>query len=110
MDAPAIRRQLKIKVGIVKRLSKDHALYKNEVGEQERKLDKLTAGGAEEWDVKNATKMLEESTKMVKDSEVRLRKAVGELRDLVISVKQKAEMNGDEELVKAEGALGEAEQ
>ena len=39
---------------IVERLGKEDILYKNEVEEQKRKLDKLTAEGAEDWDIKNA--------------------------------------------------------
>jgi len=109
MDAPAIRRQLKIKLGAMKRLSKEHGLYKKEVEEQKKKLDRLKAEKAEEWDIKNAGKMLEESSKMVTDSETRRDKAAGELRDVVASAKQKAEMNGDDELIKAEEALKELE-
>ncbi|KAF8347021.1 tubulin binding cofactor A [Amanita rubescens] len=109
MDAPAIRRQLKIKVGAMKRLNKENGLYKKEVEELKKKQDKLTAEKAEEWDIKNAGKMLEESSKLVTDSGTRRDKAAGELRDLVALAKQKAEMNGDDELVKAEEALKEVE-
>ncbi|KAF8727769.1 hypothetical protein AX14_007045 [Amanita brunnescens Koide BX004] len=107
MDDSAIRRQLKIKVGAVKRLSKEHKLYKKEAEELKGKLDKLKVESAEEWDIKNTTKLVEESSKMITDTGTRLGKVVEELRDLVASAKQKAEMNGDEELVKAEDALEE---
>jgi len=40
-DIAAIRRQLKIKTGVVSRLSKETKVYREETGELERKLNKL---------------------------------------------------------------------
>jgi tubulin-specific chaperone A len=82
-------------------LSKEYSLYLREADEQQRKLDRLIAEHAEDWDIKNAvsrgslivlawaqvvtkTKMMEESNKMIVDSEIRLANAIGELRDLVV--------------------------
>jgi tubulin-specific chaperone A len=110
MDVPAIRRQLKIKAGVVKRLCKEHRLYKAEIGEKQAKLDKLIQDKAEDWDVKNARKILEESNKMVKDSGSRLGKAVQELKDLVATIKDNVELKGDEELKNAEQILREVEE
>ena len=39
---------------LVNRLDKEHALYKREAGDQQKKLDKFIADGAEDWDVGNA--------------------------------------------------------
>ncbi|KAH7886188.1 tubulin binding cofactor A [Phlebopus sp. FC_14] len=104
----AVHRQLKIKVSSAKRLLKEYVLYGKEAEEQKRKLDKLIAENAEEWDIKNARRILEESQRMIKDSDVRLGNAVQELRALVVSVKNKPEFAEDEELIKAEEALEEA--
>jgi tubulin-specific chaperone A len=79
-------------------------MYTQEAEDQKRKLDKFIANNAEDWDIKNAVrilvryvslsayvrcqhlqrKMLEESHKMIKDSSDRLGNAVGDLRDIVV--------------------------
>ncbi|KAF5385264.1 hypothetical protein D9615_001151 [Tricholomella constricta] len=107
-DLPAARRQLKIKSGVVKRLAKEHALYKKEADEQQRKLDKFIAAGAEGWDINNGTRMMEEATRMIADSVNRLGKAAGELRDLIAAGKKDPQLAQDEELLKAEQILEEA--
>ncbi|OAX36751.1 hypothetical protein K503DRAFT_801785 [Rhizopogon vinicolor AM-OR11-026] len=88
-DKPAIHRQLNIKSGVAKRLLKEHILYAKEAEEQQRKVDKLIADNAEEWDTKSALyadqrRILEESHRMIKDSDNRLGKAVQDLRELVV--------------------------
>ncbi|KAA1471377.1 tubulin binding cofactor A [Dentipellis sp. KUC8613] len=108
MDTPALRRQLQIKAGVAKRIAKEQKIYRDEVEELRRKTDKLAAEGAEEWDIKNGNRMTEESEKMVKDANVRLGKAVGELRDLVNAAKKDPALAEDEALLKAEEALEEA--
>ncbi|KAG6879452.1 hypothetical protein C0992_002583 [Termitomyces sp. T32_za158] len=102
------RRQLKIKSGVVKRLFKEHALYTKEAEEQQKKLDKFVAEGAEDWDIKNGTRMMEEANKMIVDSANRLGKAAGELRDLINEGKKNPALADDEELLKAEEILEEA--
>ena len=39
---------------VVHRLDKEHTLYKREAEDQQKKLDKFLAEGAEDWDVGNA--------------------------------------------------------
>lgn len=81
-DIPTARRQLKIKSGVVKRyanillwlkttllillvirLSKEHALYRKEAEQQQRKLDKFIADGAEGWDINNGVRELHQCPK-----------------------------------------------
>ncbi|KAG6846070.1 hypothetical protein H0H87_006434 [Tephrocybe sp. NHM501043] len=104
----AARRQLKIKSGVVKRLSKEQTLYRKEAEQQQRKLDQFIAAGAEGWDINNGTRMMEEANKMIVDSANRLGKAAGELRDLIIEGKKNPDLVNDEELLKAEEILEEA--
>ncbi|KAH7107116.1 tubulin binding cofactor A [Auriculariales sp. MPI-PUGE-AT-0066] len=103
-----LKRQLKIKTGIVQRYLKELALYKNETEDMQRKVDKLLADGVEGWDLKNARNMLEESKKMVPDTQGRLEKAVAELRDVTIQAKLDTGMHESEEYLKADEALEEA--
>ncbi|KAG1850578.1 tubulin binding cofactor A-domain-containing protein [Suillus subalutaceus] len=129
-NKPAVLRQLNIKSGISKRVLKEHILYAKEAEEQQRKLDKLIANNAEEWDVKSARRILEESHRMIKDSDNRLGKAVQDLRELVVRIsvvfylcfapppdvrvfwklraKSQPEFAEDVELLHAEEALEEA--
>lgn len=107
-DVPALRKQLKIKSGVVKRLFKEHALYKKEANQQQAKLDKFIAEGAEGWDINNGTRMMEEANKMITDSANRLGKATGELQDLIGSAKEEPELAESEELFSAQKILEEA--
>ncbi|KAF9225366.1 tubulin binding cofactor A [Gyrodon lividus] len=104
----AIHRQLKIKVGATKRLLKEYSMYSKEAEEQQRKLDKMIAKNAEEWDIKNAGRILDESQRMIKDSNDRLGKAVEKLQTFVYSVKTKPEFSEDTQLTEAEKELEEA--
>jgi len=107
-DTTAIRRQLKIKSGSVKRLLKEHNLYRKETEEQQRRVDKYIADGADEYDIRNQQKLLVEAQKMIPDSQKRLGSAVVELRELVVGAKSEREFAQDEELMKAEEVLEEA--
>ncbi|KAF8528312.1 tubulin binding cofactor A-domain-containing protein [Gautieria morchelliformis] len=103
---PAVRRQLKIKSGSVKRILKEYNMYKKEAEDQQRRVDKYTADAADEWDIKNQQKLLVESQKMIPETQKRLGTAVSELRELVISARPT--LSTDEDLMKAEEALEEA--
>ncbi|KAF9015754.1 tubulin binding cofactor A [Cyathus striatus] len=107
-DISSVKRQLKIKSGVVKRLLKEHRLYQEEADGLKQKGDKLAANGADEWDIKNAWKMHDESNRMVTDVATRLGKATGELRDLVVSAKKVQELAQVEEFLRAEEILEEA--
>jgi len=52
----ALRKQLKIRAGVVKRLAKEQTLYTQENQDQKVKLDKLVADSADEWDIKNGVR------------------------------------------------------
>jgi len=108
-DIPAIQRQLKIKTGVVQRLSKETKVYRKETTQIEAKVVKLVEDGAEEWDIKNATKMAQESHKMILDATTRLGKAVEDLQALITSAKEESGLAAeDEALLKAEQTLKEA--
>jgi len=104
-----IRRQLRIKSGVVHRLTKENGLYRKEADQLDAKKNKFIADGAEHWDISNATNMSEESRKMIQDTSTRLEKAAEELGTLITSVKTKLAVD-DEELIKAEEILKKAEE
>ncbi|KAF5332566.1 hypothetical protein D9611_005076 [Ephemerocybe angulata] len=108
MDTPAIKRQLKIKTGALQRLLKENGLYAKEIGDLEIRREKFIADNREEWDIKNVGKLIEESKKMVQDTQTRMSKAALDLRDLVNAAKKQEALAEDEDLLKAEEVLGNA--
>lgn len=103
-NAAALRKQLKIKTGVVKRLAKEKKMYAQENQDLKLKLDKLVANNADEdeWDIKNGKKLLEESERMIADTNKRLGTAVQELRDLIIQSKVDPALAEAQELLNAE--------
>jgi len=65
-------------------------------------LDKFVATNADEWDIKNGKRMLEESERMITDNNQRLGAAVDELRDLIIQSKADPALSEAQELLTAE--------
>ncbi|KAH9486343.1 Tubulin-specific chaperone A [Psilocybe cubensis] len=107
-DTAALQRQLRIKTGVVQRLQKESKVYIEETSQLEARLAKLTAENADEWDLKNAGKMVDESKKMILDASTRLGKAVEDLQGLVTSTKEESALPADDEaLVKAEEVIKE---
>ncbi|KAF8963870.1 tubulin binding cofactor A [Flammula alnicola] len=108
-DTAAVQRQLRIKSGMVQRLAKETKLYHKETVLLAVKKAKFIEDEAEEWDIKNATKLVEESEKMVIDTKSRLDKAVEDLKALIKSAKEESGLPAeDAELLKAEKAVEEA--
>ncbi|KAF4611402.1 hypothetical protein D9613_004173 [Agrocybe pediades] len=108
-DIATAKKQLKIKASATQRLAKEAKVYRQETTDLETRLAKLTADGAEEWDIKNATKMVEESKKMIVDVDTRLGKAVDELKSLVSSAKTEVGLSAEDvDLLKAEEVLKDA--
>ncbi|KAG8761516.1 hypothetical protein FRC14_002703 [Serendipita sp. 396] len=109
-DAEKAKRQLKIKTGVVNRLWKEHTLYKKETEDNQVKLDQMKADPeADEWKIGNQGKLIQESEKMVLDTQKRLTSAVAELRELVAHTKtHTVDFQDSEELHNAEAALYES--
>ncbi|KAF9055935.1 hypothetical protein BJ165DRAFT_1429638 [Panaeolus papilionaceus] len=103
----ALRKQLKIKTGVVTRLGKEVAMYRKEVGQLEDKRVQLIKDGhpEDEWDVKNTVRMKQESEKMIFDTTTRLDGAVEDLKGLIEQGKKETELAEDEDLKKAEQAI-----
>ncbi|PWN24164.1 TBCA-domain-containing protein [Microstroma glucosiphilum] len=100
-DEVAIKRQLNIKTGVVKRLTKETGMYVKEAQEQQTKLDKATAEGQDEWDVKNQQRILQDCAQMIPDSQRRLEAAVEDLEIYLEGL--------DSDLVESEEAKGAQE-
>ncbi|KAL5257758.1 hypothetical protein ACHWQZ_G012623 [Mnemiopsis leidyi] len=79
MAAVDNKRQLKIKTGVVKRLSKELVMYEKEVTDGEAKLVQMKESGQDAYDIKKYTEVVAESRAMVPDCRNRLKKAVQDL-------------------------------
>ncbi|KAL7752410.1 hypothetical protein RI367_001944 [Sorochytrium milnesiophthora] len=75
-------RDIKIKTGVVKRLAKEISMYKREAEEQEGRIDKLKAKGADDADIRKQKEVLQETLVMIPDCQTRFARAYSELKEL----------------------------
>ncbi|XP_063673714.1 tubulin-specific chaperone A-like [Bolinopsis microptera] len=94
MAAADNKRQLKIRTGVVKRLSKELVMYEQEVTDGEAKLVEMKEANKDEYDIRKYTEVVAESKAMVPDCRNRLRKAV---QDLDILLEDNTSMSGEAE-------------
>ena len=78
-------KQLRIKVSVCKRCSKDLIYYGKEVEKQKAKIEKMKTDGRDEHDVKKQVQVLEESEEMIPLSRDQLRKAKADLKKFMES-------------------------
>lgn len=58
---------IKIKTGVVKRITKEKVVYEREVEEQKEKVEKLKVAGKDEYDIKKQEEVLGECLMMIPD-------------------------------------------
>jgi len=106
-DSKTLRNQLRIKAGVVTRLAKENGLYVKEAEDNQRKLDLILERGpeAEDYEIKNAKRLVDESNRMIIDVRTRLEKAADDLRDLVASTQGEEGVGESEEWANADKAL-----
>ncbi|KAK6179685.1 hypothetical protein SNE40_011990 [Patella caerulea] len=78
-------RQIKIKTGVVKRIAKEKIMYEKEAVQIEEKIEKMKIDGKDEHDIRKQTEVLQESKAMVPDTLKRLRNAVEDLGQVLVS-------------------------
>ncbi|XP_002731209.1 tubulin-specific chaperone A-like [Saccoglossus kowalevskii] len=98
-------RQIKIKTGVVKRLTKEKAMYEKESIEQAAKVQKMEDEKKDEYDIRKQKEVLQESKQMIPDCEKRLRKAHSELTTMLENEK---DLEETEEYKAAQTVLQEA--
>ena len=84
------KKQLNIKSNVIKRLRKEMKVYQDELNEAKVNRDKLNELSEENdqnlnWKKKNADNILQESLKMVPDTENRLKSAEDDLSNMIVS-------------------------
>ncbi|GCC20471.1 tubulin-specific chaperone A [Chiloscyllium punctatum] len=96
-------RQIKIKIGVVKRLAKEKLMYEKEVKQQEEKVEKMKVDGNDQYMVKKQMEVLQESRMMIPDCQRRLETAHSDLAQLLESEK---ELEDTEEYKEAQATIG----
>jgi tubulin-specific chaperone A len=81
-----VLRDLKIKLGVCKRLTKEVAYYKKEAEENQNIVSQLTLAGADEWKLKQPNMCVEESYAMIPESETRLQFGIDDLYSYLIKI------------------------
>lgn len=98
-------RQLTIKTGVVKRLSKEKTVYEKEVVTQRSRIEKLKADGADDHVLRKQEEVLQESMMMVPDCQRRLAKAFEELSEML---KNEEELKESDQYIAAAAVLEDA--
>ncbi|XP_058809080.1 tubulin-specific chaperone A [Phymastichus coffea] len=99
-------RTLKIKTGVVKRLTKEKVTYEKEVTLQQERVDKLKEQDKDKHVIKKQEEVLQESLMMIPDCQRRLVKAFEELKNIIDSEQDLIE---SEEYAEAKKVLEAAE-
>ncbi|KAJ8961956.1 hypothetical protein NQ314_005858 [Rhamnusium bicolor] len=82
MADPRIR-TIKIKTGVVKRLTKEKTVYEREVEQQKLRIEKLKAQKKDEYDIRKQEEVLTEGLMMVPDCQRRLLTAYDDLKNII---------------------------
>lgn len=67
MSDPRLR-QIKIKTGVLKRITKEKIVYKKEIDQQKARIEKLRGEGKDEHVMRKEEEILQEAQMMVPDS------------------------------------------
>ncbi|KAG7530581.1 hypothetical protein FFLO_04944 [Filobasidium floriforme] len=102
-----ITRQLTIKTGSLKRLAKEVDLYKKEYAEQSHVVERLSSANGDEWELKNARKVLKDCEQMLAPSQERVKEAFDDLSALVEDTAEEEEIVSTAEYGKAKELLGQ---
>lgn len=98
-------RTLKIKTGVVKRLTKEKTVYEREAEQQKLRVEKFKEQGKDEYDIKKQEEVLTESLMMVPDCQRRLVVAYDDLKNIL---ETEQDLQGTEEYSAAQKVLDEA--
>lgn len=97
-------RNIKIKTGVLKRVTKEKTMYEKEAEDQEKKVEKMKQDGKDEHDIRKQIEVLEESRMMIPDCKRRIRAAYADLQS---HVTQAQDLNEAEECQTAAALLEE---
>ncbi|XP_052792806.1 tubulin-specific chaperone A-like [Mya arenaria] len=94
-------KQIKIKTGVVKRLTKEKGYYEQEAQKEEERYNKMKGDGKDEYELRKQNEVIGESKAMIPDTKNRLIKARDDLRNVLESSESLAEDAAYKEASKA---------
>nr|XP_034326633.1 tubulin-specific chaperone A [Crassostrea gigas] len=104
MADPRVK-QIKIKTGVVKRLTKEKVSYEKEAVKIEEKVEQMKADKKDEYEIKKMIEVLQESKMMIPDTLKRLNNAYADLDTLLT---KEEDLSETEEYKAGKTALEEA--
>ena len=99
-----LKRQLKIKTGVLKRTMKEYAMYHKEQEQQEAKIAKMKTEEKCEYDIRKQEEVLSETEMMIPDTRGRLERGIADLEEL-LEDEETVEMGDVEEVVAARDVI-----
>ena len=103
------KRKLKIKSGVVKRITREYASYEEEVKKEKERMNKFKETGSDDFSMRRQEQVVEETIKMIPDTRRRLRAAYDDLKDYMKQVDTIPEVTESEDWREAVENLARAE-
>ena len=103
------KRQIKIKSGMVKRITREYESYEQEIKKDKERINKLREAEADEHDLRKQEEVLQESISMLPNTKRRLQEAHEELKNLMKELDSIEELTSSEEWQEATEILTRAE-
>ena len=103
------KRKLKIKSGVVKRITREYASYEEEVKRDKELMDRFKETGSDDSSMRRQEQVLEETSKMIPDARRRLRAAYDDLKDYMKQIDTIQEVTESEDWREALENLARAE-
>mmetsp|Transcript_4885 Transcript_4885/g.6707 ORF Transcript_4885/g.6707 Transcript_4885/m.6707 type:complete len:124 (+) Transcript_4885:35-406(+) len=108
MSETPLQRQLRIKLGVCKRLQREMRAYEEEVKVNEARVQKMRDDGKDPYDIKKQEEVLGESYMMIPDTRKRLEESYEDLSALLEGSQHDPEIQDTENLQEAQKLLSEA--
>jgi tubulin-specific chaperone A len=99
------QRQLKIKSGVVKRITREYDSYQREIQRDKDRIDKLRDTNAGEHSIRKQEEVLAETIAMVPNTRKRLQDALEDLCNFMKDNDTNEEVIGTEEWTEAQGIV-----
>jgi tubulin-specific chaperone A len=104
------KKQLKIKSGIVKRITREFESYQKEIVKDKDRIEKLRDNGAGEHEIRKQEEVLQETISMVPNTRKRLQDALEELTNFMKDNDTVEDLITSEEWTEATTIVGKAQE
>ena len=109
-DAKNHQKQLRITTGGLNRYKKDVISYQKELKMQEEKLEKFVAEGADEYKIKKAKELIEETIQVTEQLKGKLKTQLEKVQDLVDTAEIFPETKESEQWTKTQESIKDVQE